>query len=177
MYAQAAKLSHFYSMSEFFFIFADSLSNKVFFNNVSQPISMTYRHHLLVDSIVQALLIIFFGFLLVRSSAPLNILQLIPIILFGWQFINAVLSYKFFERTSKRLFVRVSGYCLMGIFSIRGILFLAANIRALKQIIFDFTEKIEPIMILLLTFLCAALALWYLYITLRDLYNLIFNTI
>jgi hypothetical protein len=65
----------------------------------------------------------------------------------------------------------------MGIFSIRGILFLAANFRALKQIIFDFTEKIEPIMILLLTFLCAALALWYLYITLRDLYNLIFNTI
>jgi hypothetical protein len=164
-------------MSEFFFIFADSRSNKVFFNNVSQPISMTYRHHLLVDSIVQALLIIFFSFLLARSSAPPNILQLLPISLFSWQFINGVVSYKFFERTSKKLFVRISGYCLIGIFAIRGILFLASKITPFMQMAMDLTEHTEPFLLSIIPFFCAALALWYLYITFRDLYNMMYNTI
>ncbi len=138
---------------------------------------MTFRHHLLIDSILQAILIIFFSFLLARSSAPTNILQLFPIILFGWQFINAVVSYKFFERTSKKLFVRISGYCMLGIFALRGILFLASRISPLAQIGIDLTERIEPFMLSITPFLCATLALWYLYITFRDMYNMMYNTI
>ncbi len=139
--------------------------------------TMTFRHHLLIDSIVQAILIIFFSFLLARSSAPPNILQLLPISLFSWQFINGVVSYKFFERTSKKLFVRISGYCLIGIFAIRGILFLASKITPFMQMAMDLTEYTEPFLLSIIPFFCAALALWYLYITFRDLYNMMYNTI
>ncbi len=138
---------------------------------------MTFRNHLLIDSIIQALLIIFFSFLLAKSSAPTNILQLFPITLFAWQFINAVLSYKFFERTSKRLFVRISGYCLIGIFALRGFLWLADSFVTLSEMANKLTEQIEPLILIILPFFCAALALWYLYITFRDLYNMMYNTI
>jgi len=138
---------------------------------------MTFRHHLLIDSFMQALLIIFFGFLMARTSAPLSLLQIMPVTLFGWQFINAVLSYKFFERSNKRLFVRISGFCMIIIFSIRGVLWLAASFAPLHEQVSSLTTQIEPIMLLLITFLSAALALWYLYITLRDLYNMMYNTI
>jgi hypothetical protein len=138
---------------------------------------MTFRHHLLIDSIIQALLIVFFSFLLTRSSVPLNILQLMPITLFGWQFINAVFSYKFFERTSKKLFVRISGYCLLFFFALRGILYFGSKFTSLMQMANELTIQIEPIILLVLPFFCTALALWYLYITFRDLYNMIYNTI
>jgi len=138
---------------------------------------MTYRHHLLIDSIVQALIIIFFSILLPRAPVMSNILQLMAILLFLWQFVNALVSYKFFERMSKKLFVRVAGYSLVFVIALRGITALAAMFAPFMKIANDLEAKTEPFILMFLPFLCAALALWYLYITLRDLYNLIFKTI
>ena len=138
---------------------------------------MTYRHHLLIDSIVQAIMIIFFGFLLARSLAPVNMLQLMPIMLFGWQFINAVLSYKFFERMSKKLFVRIAGVCLIIVFAFRGLLWMAASFGPISEMVTNLTIQSEPILFLVLTFLSAAMAVWYLYLTFKDLYNMMYNTI
>jgi hypothetical protein len=136
---------------------------------------MTYRQHLFIDSILQTIIIIYFSFQLGSTIEPIKLLQLMSIMLFGWQFLNGIISYKFFERSQKRLFVRVTSIFLGLIFGLRGLLWLGLSI--LPELAQNLTLTLEPVLLQILTVFSAMMALWYLYITIKDLYNVIFNTI
>ena len=138
---------------------------------------MTYRHHLFIDSLGQAILIIFFGFLIAGTESPVNMLELIPIMLFGWQFLNAIISYKFFERYTKQNFVRFSALGLILIFGIRGTLWFASLIPSIEESLNQTTLLIESYIYFILPFYCTLFLIWYLFITFKDLYNLIFRTV
>ena len=138
---------------------------------------MTYRHHLFIDSLGQALIIIFFSYIISNSSVPYTMMQLMAIILFGWQFFNGLLSYKFFERFSKRIFVRITAFSLVIIFLFRGFLWVLSKIPQINEIVNSLTVQSEPYLLVVLPYFCAGMAIWYLFITFKDLYNLFFNTI
>ena len=137
---------------------------------------MTYRHHLFIDSLGQAILIIFFGFLIAGTESPVNMLELMPIMLFGWQFLNALISYKFFERHTKQNFVRFSSLGLILIFGIRGILWFASLIPSIEESLEQTTLLIESYIYMILPIYCAFFSVWYLYLTFKDLNNAIFRT-
>ena len=136
---------------------------------------MTYRQHLFIDSILQTIIIIYFSFQLGSTTEPIKLLQPMSIMLFGWQFLNGIISYKFFERSQKRLFVRVTSIFLGLIFGLRGLLWLGLSI--LPELAHNLTLSLEPVLLQILTVFSAMMALWYLYITIKDLYNVFFNTI
>lgn len=138
---------------------------------------MTFRQHLFIDSLGQAILIIFFGFLIAGSESPFNILQLMPIMLFGWQFLNALISYKFFERHTKQNFVRFSAFGLILIFGIEGIPWFASLIPSIEENLEQTTLLIESYIYFILPFYCTLFLIWYLFITFKDLYNQVFRTI
>jgi uncharacterized membrane protein len=137
---------------------------------------MTYRHHLFIDSLGQAILIIFFGFLIAGTESPVNMLELMPIMLFGWQFLNALISYKFFERHTKQNFVRFSALGLILIFGIRGILWFASLIPSIEESLEQTTLLIESYIYMILPIYCAFFSVGYLYLTFKDLNNAIFRT-
>jgi len=136
---------------------------------------MTYRQHLFIDSILQTIIIIYFSFQLGNTTEPIKLLQLMSIMLFGWQFLNGIISYKFFERSQKSLFVRVTSIFLGLIFGLRGLLWLGLSI--LPELAQNLTLTLEPVLLQILTVFSAMMALWYLYITIKDLYNIFFNTV
>jgi uncharacterized membrane protein len=137
---------------------------------------MTYRHHLFIDSLGQAILIIFFGLLIAGTESPVNMLELMPIMLFGWQFLNALISYKFFERHTKQNFVRFSALGLILIFGIRGILWFASLIPSIEESLEQTTLLIESYIYMILPIYCAFFSVGYLYLTFKDLNNAIFRT-
>jgi uncharacterized membrane protein len=137
---------------------------------------MTYRHHLFIDSLGQAILIIFFGFLIAGTESSVNMLELMPIMLFGWQFLNALISYKFFERHTKQNFVRFSALGLILIFGIRGILWFASLIPSIEESLEQTTLLIESYIYMILPIYCAFFSVWYLYLIFKDLNNAIFRT-
>jgi uncharacterized membrane protein len=137
---------------------------------------MTYRHHLFIDSLGQTILIIFFGFLIAGTESSVNMLELMPIMLFGWQFLNALISYKFFERHTKQNFVRFSALGLILIFGIRGILWFASLIPSIEESLEQTTLLIESYIYMILPIYCAFFSVWYLYLTFKDLNNAIFRT-
>ena len=136
---------------------------------------MTYRQHLFIDSTLQAIIIFYFSFLVGSNSEPFKLLQLMSIMLFGWQFLNGIISYKFFERRNKRLFVRVTSIFLVLIFGLRGLLWLGSTVA--HELAANLIITIEPVLIQILVVFSALMALWYLYITIKDLYIVFFNTV
>jgi hypothetical protein len=136
---------------------------------------MNYRQHLFIDSILQTIIIFYFSYQLGSSAEQVKLLQLMSIMLFGWQFLNGIISYKFFERRHKRLFVRVTSIFLGLILGLRGLLWLGLSI--LPEQAYNLTLSLEPVLLQILTVFSAMMALWYLYITIKDLYNVFFNTV
>jgi len=134
---------------------------------------MTYKQHLIIDALMQALIILFYGLLLGKTENPLAVLQIFPMALTGWQFINGVLSYKFFERDSKKLYVRITGMIFIAIFAFWGILLMLMQLLSLVVIVGSFAT----ILFILLPMLTAAMSLWYLYITIKDINIVLFRTI
>ncbi len=145
---------------------------------------MNKGQHLIIDALGQSFIILYFSFFLGQSqSPPLLILQLFVIGLSAWQFVNAVLSYKFFENANKRLFVRVSGFTWGAVFLFWGLIWMLfqslalSGLATLLEKINDFIESSEQVIGLILPIVLGGLAVWYLYITIRELYNSIYKTI
>jgi hypothetical protein len=138
---------------------------------------MTHRHHLIIDGLGQAILIIFYGLLLGKSQSADELLLLFPIVLTAWQFVNGVLSYKFFERDSKKTYVRIGGTVLIVFSVFWGLLWMLQNIAQINIFINNFADGFLPVFWVLLPIICGALAIWYIYITIKDLYNMMYNTI
>lgn len=136
---------------------------------------MTNRQHLIIDALGQALIIIFYSLLTGNSSSPIEILKIMPVVLFSWQIINAILSYKFFERQSKKIFVRTGGWTIAGIFLFWGATWVLFQFPILP--VLEIIEKSEFIFWVLIPFLSAAFCCWYLYLTFKEVYNMLFNTI
>jgi hypothetical protein len=138
---------------------------------------MNYSLHLKIDALLQAIIIIFYAMLIGKSEAPSEIAIILPIVLCSWQFINGLLSYKFFERDSKKIYVRVCGWSLIILSGFWGALWFISNIPGLRYFSLIFGEEITPVFWILLPIFATIMSVWYLYITVRDLYNMMFNTI
>lgn len=141
---------------------------------------MTRRNHLMLDTIGQTCIILYYAFMLTNSSETIVLLQLFAISLCGWQFVNGILAYKFFEGQSKKLYVRVSVAIWVSIFGLFGILWLGLNLAFLAGL----SGVMETLLLVfgaveygiwgVFPAVFGALACWYLYITIRDI-NVVIN--
>jgi hypothetical protein len=138
---------------------------------------MTHRHHLIIDALGQALIILFYGLLLGKTENFLTILQIFPMALTGWQFVNGLLSYKFFERDSKKLYVRITGMIFIAIAAFWGLLLMLTQVSALAVIVGSVALPLIPFLIILMPILTTGMSLWYLYITIKDINIMLFRTI
>jgi len=138
---------------------------------------MNHRHHLIIDSFAQAILILYFAFLLTKSTAPVEVLQIFFVFLSFWQFANGLLSYKFFERDSKKLYVRVYGYTLGVISGFFGLTWFLQTTGVFNLLPAGFNISIMVYIWKIIPYYLIAMVLWYLIITFRDLYNMIYRTI
>ncbi len=66
---------------------------------------MTSRQHLIIDTLGQSVIIIFYSLLIGKSNSPIEILKITPLVLLSWQIINALISYIFYNKQTKKLFV------------------------------------------------------------------------
>ena len=138
---------------------------------------MNHRHHLIIDSFAQAILILYFAFLLTKSTEPYKVLEIFFVFLSLWQFVNGVLSYKFFERDSKKLYVRVFGYTLVGLSGFIGLNWFIITTGILNLLPAGFSINFMKYIWMIIPYYLIAMVLWYLIITFRDLYNMIYRTI
>jgi len=115
-----------------------------------------------------------------KTNALVEVLLVIPFVLTAWQFVNGLISYKFFEGTSKKLYVRVTGYTLVSICVFWG-LFWALIIIGTSVGSGDLTSEwmpyILPVLWSILPFALGILALWYLIISIQDVYIILYKTI
>ena len=134
----------------------------------------------MLDGIGQACIIIYYAFLFAKSSETIVLLQLFAISLAAWQFVNGLLSYKFFEGQSKKHYVRVCGMTWIASFALIGILYFLGNFLLLVglsafadsiKILFDW---IVAALWFALPIVLGVFACWYLYITIKDI-NIVMN--
>ena len=144
---------------------------------------MTGRQQVFLDAIGQAGLIIFYAIMLSQTSAIVELLSIFAIVLCAWQFINGILSYKFFERQTKRTYVRIAAYTFIAIFAFWGIMWMAIKLafmsgsEAAVAFIDNIALAVIPALWAVLPILTGALAIWYIYLTIKDLNILINKTI
>lgn len=136
---------------------------------------MTSRQHLIIDTLGQSVIIIFYSLLIGKSNSPIEILKITPLVLLSWQIINALISYIFYNKQTKKLFVRISIWTLAGGFIYWGCTWLICQFSFLS--IGGLIEKFESIFWILIPFFLVAFCFWYLYISLKEIYNIMFNTI
>jgi hypothetical protein len=141
---------------------------------------MTRRNHLMLDGIGQACIIIYYAFLFAKSSETIVLLQLFAISLAAWQFINGVLSYKFFEGQSKKQYVRVCGLVWISCFGLIGAIYLIERsvglmgLAGLSEYLFGAFQWALGAILVVLPILLGCLILWYIYITIKDI-NIVIN--
>ncbi len=138
---------------------------------------MNHRHHLFIDSLGQILILLFFGFLYSLKNDSNVILKLIPLILCFWQLINGILSYKFFERLSKKIYVRTAGITIATIFAMNGFIWFSHKIIPLNQSVYSAFENIKSTFEVITLILCMLFCLWYIVLTVREIYIVLFRTI
>jgi hypothetical protein len=138
---------------------------------------MNHRHHLLIDSFAQATLFIFFAFLLNKSTEPNKVVQIFLVFLSFWQFINGVLSYKFFERDSKKLYVKIFGYTFTLISGLFGLSWFLQTIGILNLLAAGFQLNFIRYFWIIIPYYLIIMAVWYLIITFKDIYKMIYRTI
>lgn len=145
---------------------------------------MTRRQHILLDAFIQAAILIFYALLIAQSEHPFLVLGTMVLFLFGWQFINSVLNYKFFEGRSRISFVRVAAYSLVGVFLFWGlmlvisfILFSIPGLSGLAELFPDFINKATTVFWMIMPYYFGALSVWGLYLSGRDVYTILFKTI
>lgn len=135
---------------------------------------MNGRQHLILDALGQAGILMMFSFFIASSDHPIEVAEILAIMLFFWQIINALISYQYFERERKALFVKIAGWSLIGICGFLGILLVITQFPILPP-------KIVNIIVMLLEvgtpYILAIFAIWCLVITINDLYNTVFNRI
>lgn len=138
---------------------------------------MQHRHHLFIDSLGQISILLFFSFLYGFKNDSITILKLLPLLLCLWQIINGIISYKFFERQSKKLFVKISGVSVATIFAINGIFWFANKTVSLSLYFYSLTENFNYFFEVITVVLCAVFCLWYFYLTTKDVYIILFKTV
>lgn len=138
---------------------------------------MNHRHHLFIDSLGQILILLFFGYLYSLKNDSNVVLKLIPIVLCFWQLINGILSYKFFERLSKKNYVRTAGITIATIFALNGFIWFSDKIIPLNQSVYSAFENIKSTFEVITLILCALFCLWYIVLTVREIYIVLFRTI
>jgi hypothetical protein len=138
---------------------------------------MNHRHHLFIDSLGQILILLFFGYLYSLKNDSNVVLKLIPIVLCFWQLINGILSYKFFERLSKKIYVRTAGITIATIFALNGFIWFSHKIIPLNQSVYSAFENIKSTFEVITIILCTLFCLWYIVLTVREIYIVLFRTI
>lgn len=135
---------------------------------------MNGRQHLILDALGQAGILLMFSFFIAKSDHPLEVAEILAILLFFWQIINALISYRYFERETKGLFVKVAAWSIIGICGGLGLLLLITQFPVIPASIVNaiimVLEKGVP-------YIFAIFAIWCLIITINDLYNTVFNRI
>ncbi len=138
---------------------------------------MNGRQHLFIDSIGQAAILIMFAYFISSSEQPLEVAQILPIMLFAWQFFNALVSYKFFEQESKAFYVKVAGWSLLILCIFLGLLWFIANLPMTLQLVDLVVTYAFPVIQLLFPFGLGILAIWYLSLSFKEVYHQLFNRI
>jgi hypothetical protein len=135
---------------------------------------MNGRQHLFLDALGQAGIILFFSFMIAKSEHPFEVLELMAILLFFWQLPNAFISVRFYERAAKATYTKVAGYSLIALAGFFGLLYFILQIWAG---IIPFVDKVFFVIEQAIPYIFATFAIWYLGITVNELYNTIFNRI
>jgi len=141
---------------------------------------MTRRTHLMLDGIGQAGIMLYYAFILSKSDETITLLQLFIITMATWQFINGILSYKFFEGQSKKQYVRISGIAWLAVIVLLGFVFLAGNFimmlgfAAFGEIFETIFSMITSAIWMSFPILLGISVCWYIYITIQDI-NIIIN--
>ncbi len=138
---------------------------------------MNHRHHLFLDSLGQISILLFFAYLYSMKNDSMVVLKLLPLVLFFWQFFNGILSYRFFERIQKRLYVRTAGISTATIFGLNGFFWFAKDLLTTNLTVMVLVENLKTVFEVILIVSCALFCIWYLILTAKEMYIVLFRTV
>ncbi len=138
---------------------------------------MNYRNHLFIDSLGQILIILFFAYLYSFKNDSAMVLKILLLLLCFWQLINGIISYKFFERINKKTYVRTAGISIATIFGINGFFWFAKDLLRLNRALLTIVENLKSVFEVLMIIFCALFCIWYIILTAREMYVVLFRTV
>lgn len=138
---------------------------------------MNHRQHLIIDSLGQILILLFFAYLYSFKNDSTVVLKILPLLLTVWQLINGIISYKFFERIRKKIYVRTAGISIGTVFGINGIFWFSRDLLATNLTVLSMVENLKYAFEVMILVLCLLFCVWYLILTAKEMYIVLFRTV